>query len=113
MGKASGIITLDLDKERKFQLNLNAMLAFEEETGKSLLDMNDGNFSISDVRALLWAGLNEFEDITLEEAGKMLHTGNLEQFTKEIMGAYQGAMPDVEPGTKGETKGKNKNRSAG
>ena len=113
MGKLDGVTTLDLDKKRKYQLNLNAMINFEEETGKSLINMSEGDeLTIPELRALIWVGLNEFEDIALEEVGKLIHPGNMAQIEAKIMEVYGETMPEQEKNT-GEAEGKNKNRSAG
>jgi len=113
MSKVLGVTVLDLDKKRKYQLNLNAMINFEEATGKKLMEMQeDEGFDLVDIRALLWAGLNEFDDITLEEAGGLIYPGNMEKVASQIMGAYESAMPD-EAKDEGEPEGKNKSRPAG
>mgnify|MGYP000167324072 CR=1 FL=1 len=103
--------TLNLDKEREYDLNLNALIKFEEETGKSLLNMQTGDvFNLKDIRALLWAGLSEFDDITIEESGKLVSMHNMEDVSNQIMEVYEDAMPDNE---QGESEGKNKKSSTG
>jgi len=105
--------TLNLDKEREYDLNLNALIKFEKKTDKSLLNMQPGDdFNLSDIRALLWAGLSEFDDITLEEAGKLINLQNMEDVSSQIMQVYENAIPDNE-GKAGEAQGKNKKSSAG
>jgi len=102
--------TLDLDKKRAYDINLNALINFEEATGKSLMKMKKGDeFSLKDIRALLWAGLNEFEEISLEEAGSLVNIHNIEEVSKEIMKVYENAIPE----SKGSERAKNKSRPVG
>ena len=102
--------TLDLDKKRAYDINLNALINFEETTGKSLMKMKKGDeFSLKDIRALLWAGLNEFEEISLEEAGSLVNIHNIEKVSKKIMEVYENAIPEA----KGSEGVKNKSRSVG
>lgn len=98
------------DKEYKYDLNLNAMVNFEEETDKSLInaDLTD-NFSVKDIRALLWAGINEAEEISIEEVGKMVNLKNIEKISEEIIDAFDDVLPEGEE----NVKAKNKNRSTG
>jgi|SRR6056297_515128 len=103
--------TLKLDKEREYDLNLNALIKFEDETDKSLLNMKEGDdFSLKDIRALLWAGLSEFDDITLEETGKLINIENMENISGQIMQVYENSIPQTD---EGENKGKNKKSSTG
>ena len=107
-------IVLNLDKPRKFNFNLNAMIDFENETGISLMAVGDEwQPSIRELRALLWAGLNQEEEITIEEAGSLISADNMMEVTNEINKAIEQAMPDVDEVKKQVNKGKNKNRPAG
>ena len=102
--------TLDLDKKRAYDINLNALINFEEVTGKSLMKMKAGDeFSLKDIRALLWAGLNEFEEISLEEAGGLVNINNIEKVSKQIMEVYENSIPK----SKGKGGAKNKTRPVG
>ena len=102
--------TLDLDKKRAYDINLNALINFEEATGKSLMKMKAGDeFSLKDIRALLWAGLNEFEEISLEEAGGLVNINNIEKVSKQIMEVYENSIPK----SKGKGGAKNKTRPVG
>ncbi len=94
---------ITLDKERNLLLNLNAMVAFEEETGKSLLSAASlSEMGMKEIRALLWACLvHDDESLTLKQVGDMVHAGNLEEISKSIEQAFGAAMP--EPEKKGDT----------
>lgn len=118
MGKIDNGTILNLDKKRKFKLDLNAMINFEEETGRSLINMQpDEIFGLKDVRAMLWAGLNtciedEEDKLTVQEAGALVNPDNMAEVSNKIMDVYENAVPEND--NKGETKqGKNKKRSAG
>ena len=118
MGKTTKTVILDLDKKRKFKLDLNAMINFEEESGKSLINMKpDDEFSLKDIRAMLWAGINstiEKEELklSLEEVGSFVHPGNMAEVSNKIMEVYENSVPEGDS-SKGESKGKNGNRSTG
>ena len=92
----------------EYELNLNAMIRFEEETGKDLSNMKPGDkIGLKEIRALLWAGLNEHEQISIEEVGEHINPGNMEEISEKLFDVYEKAMPE------GESKGKNTKRSAG
>lgn len=93
-----------------YELNLNAMVNFEEETGKSLININpEDDFSMKDIRALIWAGINEDQKISIEQVGKSINLDNIEKISDKIMAALDEVMPEGEE--KAEVK--NKNRSTG
>ena len=98
------------NEEYNYDLNLNAMVNFEEETGKSLINIDpEDNFSMKDIRALLWAGINETAEISIEEVGAAINLDNIEKISEEIMAAFDDVLPEGEE----NTEVKNKNRSAG
>ena len=64
---------------------------------------------------MLWAGINaatEGDKLTIDEAGSLIHPGNMSEVSKKIMEVYESSMPKGD-NSKGEIKGKNKNRSTG
>ena len=88
-------------KERLVRLGTNACVLFEEVTKKSLFDVLSGDVKITDVRALLWAGLlHEDKNLTLEAVGDLIDD------TKEgVLGILDAiakvaaeSMPEVEQG---------------
>lgn len=89
-------VKINLDKERTLLFDLNAMVEFEEATGKSLMSGESlSNLGMKDIRALLWAGLvHEDEKITLKQVGKMVHLGNIEAISTSIESAFDAAMPE-------------------
>ena len=111
--KAIPEIKLQLDKERILRLDLNAMEAFEETTGVSLInpeceDPKDPGspmkldkllLSAKGIKTMLWACLlHEDPALTLAEAGKLVHMGNLRTIDRAIQAAWQVAMPEKPEG---------------
>lgn len=89
-----------LDKERHLLLDLNAMVAFQEETGKNLFDASvtkalKTSFGPKELRVLLWACLlHEDENLTLKQVGSWLHIGNMDGIADKLMLAWSAAMPE-------------------
>lgn len=85
-------VTIDGLKYRMI-LDLNAMCKFEQETEKSALRMND--LTASDIRVLFWAALlREHPDITQEQVGRMLHTGNISEVTDQLTDLFTESVPE-------------------
>jgi len=93
MGKT---VTINLDKERHLTLNLNAMVAFEKATGKSLFQPDSlKEMTASDIRALLWACmLQEEPALTLEQVGAMITFDNMAEVNQAIAKAWEVNSPD-------------------
>lgn len=91
------VVKITLDKERNLLVDLNAMAAFEEATGKSLMRGIDiGSVSMKDYRALIWACLiHEDEKLTVEKVGKMIHAGNMGEISELITKAFELAAPET------------------
>ena len=101
-------VTIELDKPRKAMLTLNALIEFEEETGKDLTKMKETDFSMKDMRALLWATLlYSDEDLTIRRVGNMITTDNMEYINNKLGELYRKHTPE-----KGK-KEKNMKRAAG
>ena len=92
-------VKITLDKERTLKLDLNAMVSFEEATGKSLMS---GTFKSSkmtprQLRAMLWACLkHEDADLTEEQVGSWITVSNLMEVTGKLNEAFEVAMPEGE-----------------
>ena len=92
-------VPIELDKKRHLLLDLNAMVAFEEETGKNLFDDKvskafSTSFSPKDLRALLWACLlHDDENLTIRQVGSWIHTGNMGDIAGKLATAWSEAMP--------------------
>jgi len=102
--KANPAVAIMLDKERYLLLDLNAMVAFEEETGKNLFDSNvsqelSAGLNPKDLRALLWACLlHEDESLTPKQVGSWLRYDNLAEVAEKLVTAWGAAMPDAPKG---------------
>lgn len=80
------MVAIKLDRERHLQMDLNAMIAFEEATGKSFLDIASLNsMGPKELRALLWASLkHEDPELTLEKAGTLITAASLNEMAEII-----------------------------
>lgn len=77
-------------KTRNLLIDMNALVSFEEATGKDFSDAfaNSGK-SAKTIRALLWASmLHEDPKLKIEDVGRWVHPGNL----GEIAGAVAKAQ---------------------
>jgi len=94
--KVKSKIPIMLDKERHLLMNLNAMVSFEEATGKSLFQgIDPKGMTAKDFRALLWACLlHEDESLELKDVGKMIHAGNMGELSEKIAQAWEIASPE-------------------
>jgi len=94
--KVLPFVPIELDKPRNLCLDLNAMVLFEEATGKSLFDKGTLNsMKAKDTRALLWACLKrEDPNLTLEDVGKMIDSSNIAEVSQKLMEALAVAIPE-------------------
>jgi len=94
--KAKPLIPIELDKKRNFLYDLNAMISFEEITGKNTLQgINPADLSAKDFRALVWACLiHEDKELTLEQVGAMFHSRNMDEMANRLSAALEAAIPE-------------------
>lgn len=96
MGKISKIVEITLDKPRRLLFNLNAMAAYERETGKNFLDLPKENVSATLLRTLLWAGLmHEDKSLTIEQVGAFMDSDNMVAIQDKIVEAASSNVPEV------------------
>ena len=83
-------IAITLDKERHLLMYLNAMVSFEDATGKNIMQgLDDNSMTAKDFRALLWACLlHEDEELKIEDVGKLMHAGNMTELSEKIAQAW-------------------------
>ena len=104
--KVRPAVAISLDKERHLLLDLNAMVAFQEATGKNLFDNKVAealgkNISPRDLRALLWACLlHEDETLTEKQVGSWIRPDNIEEIGVKIASAWGTATPEAKEDTK-------------
>jgi hypothetical protein len=102
MSKTNPGIKIVLDKERTLLLDLNAMVSYEEVTGKSLFNADDKSMGARELRAYLWACLiHEDESLTLKQVGSWINTDNMAEVAQRLTEARNEAVPE----TTGETAG--------
>ncbi len=100
------MVRITLDKERNLNFTLNAMIDFEESTGRSLMGQESmEKMSMKDLRTLLWACLRDDDtELTQEQVGAMVTMDKMEHITESLTKAFKASMP--EPGE--ESGGKRK-----
>jgi hypothetical protein len=97
--KARPEVKITLDKERTLRFDLNAMVAFEDATGKSLMDgtFDSAMMSIRDLRAMLWACLlHEDDALTEKNVGSLIIPDNMLDVAAKLNEAFEVAMPESE-----------------
>jgi len=97
--KARPGVKIVLDRARTLKLDLNAMAAFEEATGKNLFGgaFENGAMSATELRAMLWACLlHEDETLTLRQVGAWITADNMLEIKGELDKAFEIAVPESE-----------------
>lgn len=93
-------IEMQLDKKRKFILDLNAYCELD-----FLYDDKDFNDILADfiegrpyaIRAFIWAGLvHEDEDLTVKDVGKYVKPGEMNELTEQILKGLSSTLPEDE-----------------
>jgi len=91
------LVKIKLDKVRHLRLDLNAMVAYEHSSGKSIAEFRD-NPSAESIRCLLWACLlHEDKELTTEAVGAMVHGGNITEISGALNKALEVAQPESDP----------------
>ena len=101
MDKTTPEIKINLDKERALLLDLNAMRAYQQKTGKNLLKADSFETDNPDhIQAALWACLlHEDKTLTYEYAGSLVNPNNLVEVVKTILQAFTVALPEAKKDT--------------
>lgn len=90
MAKANvkrGQVKINLDKERTLFFNLNALCALED-MGINIAAIGD-TVKMTQVRAILWAGLrHEDDELTLEDVGEFITMENIGEVSEAITAAF-------------------------
>lgn len=107
-------------RERRFCLNMNAMVRIEEETGVNLLE-NMALFdhpSMRQIRIIVWAMLAD-DDPELENAreglplvGRWISVENMDEILNKMMLAFTRAMPEPKDGESPEGTARKNARSS-
>lgn len=101
--KALPFITINLDKPRKFAMNIRTLMAFEQESGSNLINHPEilGQLNLTMAMQLIWCGVNTKEDpITFGAFVDAVDANGIKIFDliDSIDAAAEAAFPDVEPG---------------
>lgn len=81
----SPFVDIYLDKPRRLKLDLNAMICYEETTGRKFTEIGGKSLELTELRLVLWVMLlHEDPDLTVEEVGGMVHMGNVGELTTAI-----------------------------
>jgi hypothetical protein len=97
---------IDLDRPRSLRFDFNALAAYEEATGESVMASSFAIDSARKIRALLWAGLlHEDATLTVQDVGAMIHTGNAMLVSQAVRGALASALPENADGDDDEEEG--------
>jgi hypothetical protein len=94
--KVKPSVKITLDKERKLKLDLNAMIAYEEATGKSFLKgtVDLENLELKEMRTLLWAMLlSDDPSLTQAQVGAMIDASNMQQLAADLAEGIKLSMP--------------------
>jgi hypothetical protein len=100
MSKTNPVVTIELGgKLRHLKLTLNAMVSFEEVTGKSIMGADTKSvisMGATGLRALIWVCLlHEEPELKIEEVGSWIDTGNVTDIAEQLGKAINEAMPEV------------------
>jgi hypothetical protein len=102
MNKAKPDVKIFLDKERTLRFDLNAMVKFEEITGRNILN---GAFSISgmsatDLRSMIYVCLSQDGDpLSIDQVGALISPDNMAVMAAKLNEAFEVASPPT-PRTK-------------
>ena len=95
MERTAKYLEIDLDKSRRLLFDLNAMAAYEKETGKNFLDVPKETISATLLRVVLWAGLiHEDKALTINQVGAMIDADNMLDIQKKIAQAASANIPE-------------------
>ena len=97
MSKINPSVAITLDKPRHMLLDLNAMVSFEEQTGKNMLNGSiSASLSATDLRALLWACLKADDpSLTLEQVGSLITADNMAGIAQALGDTWKNSMPEA------------------
>lgn len=92
------MIKVNLDKERNFNLNLDALIKIEEATGKSTLDGElFKKISAKDMKTIMWAGLQtEDPELTIDKVGELIKNINIMKLVSYVNAGVTEAFGEQE-----------------
>jgi hypothetical protein len=99
MNQVKPFVKVMLDKERNLVLDMTAMIAFEEATGKSWLkgEVNLNSMKLKDFCTLLWSMLlTDDPSLTLQQVITLSDLNTVKRLTPPITQAINLALKDEE-----------------
>ena len=98
MGKLAPSVKVELDRERVLRFDLNAMVDFEEASGKSVREISE-EMPMRDFRILIWACLvADDPDLTLRDVGAIANSiASFQELKTAITNILAGSMPELDP----------------
>lgn len=100
VNKAKPEVKIMLDRERTLKFNFNALVYFEEATGKNYLQMNQNNLSVSDFRALMYGCLKSDDpELTLEQTGEIMSLISMDELAEKLREVQSIAMGTKKEGS--------------
>lgn len=87
-------------KTRHLRYDFNALVALEDVLGIPISDIGNimaGSVKLSDLRAIVWAGLlHEDKSLTPEAVGDKLELSQIVYIGDKVREAFEAAFPDIE-----------------
>jgi len=108
--KAPTILRAADGSEWQLVYTVNAMIAFEEETGSDLLSVfKDGQIGLKAARSLIWAGLKTHHPgMTMDAAGDVIDACGFQAAMDGVAAAITAAFPAQKQAGKGGRAGNGK-----
>lgn len=99
--KANPIVKIILDKERTLRLDGNAIMRFEQRTGKSILKgITWADMTWTDIHVMLWSSLRgEDPTLKMDQVGAMYDFPDLEYISEKIQLLMTVSLPEKDEGT--------------
>lgn len=98
--RQKGEVAFQLEgKAYTLRYSIDALCALEQSTGMKISEiglLSGGAAGITELRALLWAGLRErHAELDLKAAGELIRLDKVAELTKSIVDAFMAAFPEL------------------
>lgn len=103
---AAPVMEIEIDRKRKFCLDLNAFCELEKRLGKSLFKVIKwDDMGFNDMRLLLWAGLlSDDPELSFDRFNEIMTMPQLMKLMPLVHDMLGRALPQGEVGTEAEAK---------
>lgn len=90
-------VAFEADKMRNLKYGMNGMIQLEKELGKPLTSLSDSEFSLEDLRTMLYVGLKwEDKELTPDQVGDIMDEAiekhGMEYLSNQLGKALEGAF---------------------